>query len=755
MYTHILFLTCVATFSPVEHDIPLHNPLKGWVLIDHAIPGEMDAGDSLKFVKDGTPYEWFPNVAIMSTWALVEKEPGMLDWSLVDQALEYWASLGKTIHLRFSTDDFGYIRGCPEWLYSLGVPRFSREGRLFPDYTHPEYQKHLENFLKAFFDKFGEDPRIETIDLRGYGEWGEWHSGFMYKTAEERITALKAIVDAWRRANRQRKYLMLSASYEWLAPWNSNAQLLPFGTSIHETFPPSYREFLRRSAFDYAYSFPDISLRRDGVGGAVFQEYDGRLIANFFQHYRKPICTEFFGGLDAYRGPSVVGFPNTKEGDDFIENAVDEAMTHHPNYCTVLGWRGEQAASFYNEYRDLVLRAHMWMGYRFVPVVVDLPASVPPGDCLAVTLTWENRGLGRCYIPFKLSFYFCRNNDIRWTTEDSSFDITNLVSGETYTHTSFLKVPPDLEPGSYEIRCALTNDFGRPVIELPIDGGDRLRRYAIGKVHVSPDAPKTTLKPRAELAQQDNGWILQEPLAADEKYLVSFRYKVLNAPEMDLNSDNPGFFSFYAQNDTPTRIAESRWFDRTVDAVSHKTYLVSTGSGNPYQLVWESHGKGRLQVDHVEVKKVPQEKVLQLDVRTDQVVLAPGTSFSEGNHVKASRERSQVTLPHDWFPFLKTNVKQIALKKDTVYTVWFYFSARPQIWQGDYFYLAVRKFDETDTPPEQLPSKFFRWTQRYTTNPVRRAYTFRTYAEEDTYLEWGIKNGGECEVFEIVLQERN
>ncbi|HOJ33171.1 MAG TPA: DUF4832 domain-containing protein [Candidatus Hydrogenedentes bacterium] len=755
MSSHVLFLTFAITFYPVEHDLPLHNPLKGWVLIDHAIPGEIDAGRSLKFVKDGTPYEWFPNVAIMSTWAQVEKEPGILDWSLVDQALDYWTSLGKTIHLRFSTEDFGYIRGCPEWLYSLGVPQFSREGRLFPDYSHPEYQKHLERFLNAFFDKFGEDPRIETIDLRGYGEWGEWHSGFLYKTTEDRIAALKTIVDAWRRANRQRKYLMLSASYEWLAPWNSNVQFLPFGTSIYETFPPSYQDFLRRSVFDYAYSFPDVSLRRDGVGGAVFQEYDGRLIADFFQHYRKPICTEFFGGLDAYRGPSVVGFPNTKEGDDFIENAVDEAMTHHPNYCTVFGWRAEQAASFYNDYKELVIRAHRLMGYRFVPVVVELPESTRPGDHLAISVTWENRGGGRCYIPFRLQFYFCRGKDIPWTADDPSFDLTNLVSGETYRHTSLLQGPPDLESGTYEVRCALTNNFGRPVIELPIEGGDPLRRYAIGKILISSDAPGTTAKPQAELSKQGNQWTLQQPLAANGTYIVSFRYKVLRPPDMGLDSDNPGYFCFYAQNETPTRVAESRWFDRTLDAVGHKSFLVSTGSGESYRVIWESCDNGQLDLDQVEVETVPREKVVPLDVRTDQVVLAQGASIQKGNHVRASRERLQVNLPHDWFPFLKTNVKRTVLKRNTVYTIWFYFSARPQIWQGDYFYLAIRNSKEPDAPPSQLPSKFFIWTQRHTTNPVRRAYTFRTYAEEDTYLEWGIKNGGECEVFEVILQDRS
>ena len=37
---------------PIELDQPLHNPLKGWVLIDHALPGQIDAGRS---VAEGLP----------------------------------------------------------------------------------------------------------------------------------------------------------------------------------------------------------------------------------------------------------------------------------------------------------------------------------------------------------------------------------------------------------------------------------------------------------------------------------------------------------------------------------------------------------------------------------------------------------------------------------------------------------------------------------------------------------------------------
>lgn len=202
---------------PIELDQPLHNPLKGWVLIDHALPGQIDAGRSVAEAGDESAFEWYQDVAIMSTWGSIEREPDVYDWSLMDRSLEYWTSVGKKIHMRFSTDNFGPHEGCPRWLYDMGVPSLFRpsDGTTFPDYTHPLYMQRLIKFLGEYARHFFDNPNIETVDLRAYGDWGEWHSGYNYGTVAERIGALRGLIDAWRNANRGRKYLNLSVSYEW------------------------------------------------------------------------------------------------------------------------------------------------------------------------------------------------------------------------------------------------------------------------------------------------------------------------------------------------------------------------------------------------------------------------------------------------------------------------------------------------------------------------------------------------------------
>ncbi len=751
-----------ATVYPLEHNGPIHNPLMGWVLIDHATPAEIDAGTSVANVRDGTAYEWFDNVAVMSTWQLVESQPDVFDWSWVDRAVAAWSALGKTIHLRFSTDDFGHYPGCPRWLFEQGVPSFRRpEGTLFPDYNHPLYRERLKRFMGVFAARFCGDPRIETINLQAYGNWGEWHSGYDYADVERRVQALRGLVDIWRDATAGRNLLFLSCSPEWQTVHNSGQPLLPAGTSILELFPPTYAQYRYRSVFDYAYQFPDIALSRHGVGGAVRQQYDGRLIAATFQEYRKPLYMEFFGRQQNFRGPSIVGFPDTHEGDDYLENALDEAISHHPNYISAVGWYAAMGATdFYNDDQALVLKGQRWMGHRLVLVKATYTDEIPAGGALCLRQSWENRALGRCYRRFPLAVYLTQGNDTIWSDTDDQFDQRSFVAGETYDVTSLFSLPATLPPGRYDLRIAMVGADGQPAINLGIAGRDDVGRYLLGTVFVVAGGQHATpSSPGAEsdfetLDQVGSSWHSRRSLPSGRQYLVSFRYEVTADPLADLHAADPGYCRMFAKSASGAHVAECRWFDKAAQPPTRKTLLVCTESEGEHRLIWEAVGGGSMHVDQVRLAELAPGSVQRLSVSAGDVRLLNGASLLEQSRIFCSRDRSQVRLPDDWHVFAETDVRHVRLKPLTVYTVWFDWAARPQVWQGDYFYLAVGPDQAGRRDGGQDGAGFFRWTQRHTSWPVRYAYSFRTGPCDDYRLAWGLKNGGECTLTNIVLCER-
>ncbi|MCC3372415.1 beta-galactosidase [Cohnella sp. REN36] len=239
----------------------LHNPGMGWVLIDNAIPGHLDAG------RTGA-YPEVDNVAVLTHWGELEPTEGQFEWSLLDEAIDYWSNLGKRIHFRISTDammisGYSYAKSVPEWLFQqYGVPYQERfdQGYTFklPDYTHPVFMEKLETFLQAFADRYRNDPRLDIVDLRGYGTWGEWHSGHDFDSYSERIATLRTIIDKWDDAWNGDKILALSNSYEWRSEMEPSVST-----------PASYEDYMSWSAFDYALTKPNLTFRRDGAAGAL------------------------------------------------------------------------------------------------------------------------------------------------------------------------------------------------------------------------------------------------------------------------------------------------------------------------------------------------------------------------------------------------------------------------------------------------------------------------------------------------------
>lgn len=736
-------LLLLAAAFPIEIDTPLHNPHKGWVYIDHATPTEIDAGRSVSQCADGTAFEWYQHVAVLSTWALIEEEPGAYDWSYMDRSIDYWRSQGKQIHLRFSTDEFNNIPGCPRWIFKAGVPEYRRGHLRYPDYSHSYYRERLSLLLQALADKYADAPYLETVNLQGYGNFGEWHSGYNYDTVAARVAALRGIVDIWRDAFAGRRFLNLSSTYEWRTVANTGTPLLPHGTSINAAFRPSYDDFRGRSAFDYALDFPDITVSRHGVGGAVRLEYDGRMIANFFQHWRKPLFMEFFGNMRDYTGPSIVGFAQTGEGDDHVENGVDELLTHHPNFATPMGWGSMGAAAqFYNEYSHLVREGHKRMGYRFVLTHAAFSPRVAPGGRFVLRHSWENRAMGRCFVRYPLALFFMRGDDVVWRIAAPGFDQRYMVSGETYDFTSDVVLPETLEPGEYELRVAMVDETGAPALRLAIAGDDGQQRYPLGKVVVEAGAPQAPVV-QHRLPERDGARWLLHGLEPDTTYWVRFDYAVNRNSDRDLDTDDPGYFRIYADGTEGDRRDEVRWFDKAGQPTASKSALITTGDQGPYTLIWDAVGGGDMVVSNVAADRVPAGQVRALDLWSNAVQRDERLRRVERDRAYARKDRSEVNLPDDWCDMVRTVPDAFPLAPDTVYTVWFDWSATPALYQGDYFYLSQRNgADER---------RQFRWTQRHTSNPVRHAYTFRTGSESGDYLIWGMKNGGEATLLNVRL----
>ncbi len=483
----------LVTVRPTEISDTITNPGMGWVFIDNAIPGHNDEG------RTGS-YPDFSNVAVLSDWAELEPSPGVYNWSMVDNAISYWAAQGKRIHLRISTDtmviyNYNYAKGAPGWLssapYNVGLQTRCDDATLTPpaclqpngtagftytvaDYENPNYMTRLHSFLQAFGAHYDTNPAIDTVDLRGYGEWGEWHSGHDFSSIAARESTLQQIVHEWSIAFPD-KVLNLSDSYEYRDG--------PNGVQPPTANASSYTQFLQWSAFDYALNnTPNVTFRRDGVAGGL-HEYDAAALQDAFRSPRRlPTSLEFYDGY-----PLPPGFPYT------LSTRLDEAFKFHPNYLTVMGWDGDGGArAFADNEPAIIARANNNLGYRFVLTKASYPRSVTAGSTLELRQDWVNRAVGRAWKQNPLKVYLTDSaGNTVWSGTDSAFDQRDFVRGSTYPVSSRFTLPSTVPAGTYQLRIAMVDAAGNPAITLAIAGKDAQGRYPIGNIVVGSGAAAT------------------------------------------------------------------------------------------------------------------------------------------------------------------------------------------------------------------------------------------------------------------------
>ena len=469
----------VAVVPAEDPNAIFSNPDMGWVLYEN-YPLDPRPGGSSTLV--ALPDETFPrvdSVALMFAWSDVETRDGHFDFSKVDFAYDHWQAKGKRIQLRMSSESLLWWNGAnpPS---GLGVPPHvlaqipadqkqlrTQFGCTFAvvDARNALYRERLARFLKAVREHFGPQRPVELIDLRGFGMWGEWHTGFQFKSLDDRHEALRHVIDVWSGAFPEH-WVSLSASYDpdspkelWDGPTNR----------YDETFTKTYDAFLRFGAFDHALTKPNVTWRRDGAGGAVHSN-ERKLIAQAFALKRGPFMSEFVDGYaDSLKG-----------GEKWVRWKIDDALSLHPNYVNLLGWQSHDALKFLKQQPALIEHGLRTMGYRLVPTRVTYAPEF--SRTLRIEGEWVNRGVGRAMRDYRLRVTLVdAAGKVAAAAEGDALDTDSWIKGETYKTTSGVTFD-GLTPGSYDLCIGLTDPRDDKPIRLPLPGMRGDGSYAIGRV---------------------------------------------------------------------------------------------------------------------------------------------------------------------------------------------------------------------------------------------------------------------------------
>lgn len=122
-------------------------------------------------------------------WASIQKGKNEYDWSTIDHLLTLCAENGRTLGWRiYPVNSSAKEEGkpgsgehVPQYIYDEGCPfveatiKGTDKTIRVPDWSNPIYIQACKDFAAEMARRYDGDKRVEFIDIRSFGNWGEWH----------------------------------------------------------------------------------------------------------------------------------------------------------------------------------------------------------------------------------------------------------------------------------------------------------------------------------------------------------------------------------------------------------------------------------------------------------------------------------------------------------------------------------------------------------------------------------------------------
>lgn len=180
------------TYSLRRFDGPLTNPHKGFTVpteaawtfdpgFEYGPHGSLNNG-AWNLVTYGSGYQ---------QWNKLNPAKGVYDWSGLEELLDALTAHNMGYALRVFPYSPSFIRDnstpeenydwTPKYVYEEGAKKITARYKennanaAVPVWDDSVYLYYAKEFATALAAKYDGDPRIEYIDVRSFGEWGEWH----------------------------------------------------------------------------------------------------------------------------------------------------------------------------------------------------------------------------------------------------------------------------------------------------------------------------------------------------------------------------------------------------------------------------------------------------------------------------------------------------------------------------------------------------------------------------------------------------
>lgn len=347
------------------------NPDKGWVMYNSSWNSPYKSQDVLD--RGGLGYTRY-------NWADIETAEGVYNWTAIDNDIGAWASQGKKFAfgvMAINTSNLNTYN-TPKWVFDAGAemvvvttPANAANGVRARDHyvpvgDDPVFLSKYADFLLAMGQKYDNNPNVEFIDIRSYGNWGEGH---FYPLSQYDTTGkLTPISDA-----KLQEHLNMH-----LAAFHNKRLVLPWGTPLHNAI------------YDWAVN-NGIAMRIDGIVNTG----DGSEVARTIG--KQPSIFEYHSGYANLVNQNWWFGPTYQNQGYPLDIALENGK---PSFISMSQY-GE--ADFLKYEKPLIERMANEMGYHYELLRAMYPANVTKGTNFNLTLKWRNVGVAQSFKDYKVA----------------------------------------------------------------------------------------------------------------------------------------------------------------------------------------------------------------------------------------------------------------------------------------------------------------------------------------------------------------
>ena len=405
-------------------------------------------------------------------WNDIETSQGVYNFSALDAEAAAAASdpngKGKfSFGIRCVVE--GSTRSYPTYLDGLMTSWYSTAKSCWvPDWNDVDFLTRLAALMDTLGARYNYDPRIGYIEIRTYGNWGEWHMTGFETTPPTRPASVQnitnssvySIIDSHVNAFPNKQIIMMT---------DNNIGLTYALSKTGLNHPIGWR----RDSWCYDPTFSIIKSQSSWTTGGGSTRWQ-----------TAPVVLEGYGGT---KMKSNIGY---QEVIDYHGSAIGNG-----NFNTT--W-----SSMTQGCKDTMLFCAKTSGYRYIIRSVTFPTAIIPGQNATFITGWSNVGVAPLYEDRDVTYRISNisTGAIVWSGKSTiilrgflpTYNYSTQVDTPVTINDSF-SIPTGIVQGTYNLDVLVSDPIGYSnPLNLAITGQKTDGAYSLGTIEISasyPDAP--------------------------------------------------------------------------------------------------------------------------------------------------------------------------------------------------------------------------------------------------------------------------